>query len=164
MSGKWCVDFAVKCFTASREAKLTPEAQEFISKKIKKLMDEGKPQDQAIAIAYNMARERGFDVPESPTKSSYEAQHDFRKGDRVVLLESLEGVDNYLGDGVEIQEGAKGTIYKWNKKDDSYAVEFDNGTNAYAPAHYFKKASYQALTGNVTWTKLSDQSQKIILL
>jgi hypothetical protein len=51
-------------------AKMTPEAQEFISKKIKILMDEGYPQDQAIAIAYSMAREKGFDVPEVPKKTA----------------------------------------------------------------------------------------------
>lgn len=32
--------------------------QDWISKKIKKLMDEGKPQKQAIAIAYSMYREK----------------------------------------------------------------------------------------------------------
>jgi hypothetical protein len=51
-------------------AKMTPEAQEFISKKIKVLMDEGYPQEQAIAIAYSMAREKGYDVPESPKKTA----------------------------------------------------------------------------------------------
>lgn len=43
---------------------MTPEAQDFVSKKIEKLIGEGKPQDQAAAIAYSMAREEGYDVPE----------------------------------------------------------------------------------------------------
>ena len=45
-------------------AKITPEAQEWISNKIKILVGEGKPQDQASAIAYDMARREGYDVPE----------------------------------------------------------------------------------------------------
>lgn len=49
--------------------KLTDEAQKFISQKIKKLMDEGYPQEQAIAIAYSMAKEKGFDVPEKKEAS-----------------------------------------------------------------------------------------------
>lgn len=53
-------------------AKMTEEAREFISKKIKTLMDEGYPQEQAIAIAYNMAREKGYDVPEAPKKKAAE--------------------------------------------------------------------------------------------
>lgn len=50
------------------EEKLTPEAQEFISKKIAKLMDEGYEQRQAVAIAYNYAREAGYKVPQNPNK------------------------------------------------------------------------------------------------
>jgi len=40
------------------------EAQAWISKKIEKLVGEGKSQEQAAAIAYSMARKKGFDVPE----------------------------------------------------------------------------------------------------
>lgn len=50
-------------FKVSAKA-LTEEAQDFISKHIKKWMDEGVPQDQAIAKAYTAAREQGYDVPE----------------------------------------------------------------------------------------------------
>jgi len=45
-------------------AKLSSEAQEFISNKISVLKGEGKDDAQASAIAYSMAREKGFDVPE----------------------------------------------------------------------------------------------------
>jgi len=45
--------------------KMSDEASDWISKKIKFLMEEeGKPQDQAIAMAHSMAREKGYDVPE----------------------------------------------------------------------------------------------------
>jgi hypothetical protein len=77
-------------------AKMTPEAQEFISKKIKVLMDEGYPQEQAIAIAYSMARERGFDVPEAPKKTASvdikEALAGLIKAfsDKVAKLEKME--------------------------------------------------------------------------
>lgn len=50
-------------------AKMTPEAQKFISNKIKVLVEEGYEQDQAAAIAYDMARKQGYDVPEKPKQS-----------------------------------------------------------------------------------------------
>jgi len=46
-----------------RISKLSPEAQEFISKKIKILKEEGYEQNQAVAIAYDYARKEGYDVP-----------------------------------------------------------------------------------------------------
>jgi len=45
------------------EKKYSDKAQDFISAKIKKLKDEGKPQDQAVAIAINMAKDKGMKVP-----------------------------------------------------------------------------------------------------
>lgn len=50
------------------ESKMTKEAGDFISNKIPKLMDEGYDQKQAIAIAYQMAREEGYNVPENPNE------------------------------------------------------------------------------------------------
>jgi uncharacterized protein YoaH (UPF0181 family) len=41
-------------------AKMTEQGQKYISEKIKKLMDEGYPQKQAIAIAYSYARKAGY--------------------------------------------------------------------------------------------------------
>lgn len=50
--------------------KMSSDAQEFISKKIKYLIDkEGKSQEQAAAIAYSMAKKEGYDVP-NKTKAS----------------------------------------------------------------------------------------------
>ena len=47
--------------------KPTKKAQEFIGKKIGILMREGRPQSQAIAIAYDLARKSGFrSVPAPP--------------------------------------------------------------------------------------------------
>lgn len=42
---------------------MTDQAIEFISDKISQLMNEGYKQKQAIAIAFNEARKKGFDVP-----------------------------------------------------------------------------------------------------
>lgn len=42
---------------------LSKPARDFISKKIPKLMEEGYPQKQSIAIAYSMARKKGYKVP-----------------------------------------------------------------------------------------------------
>jgi hypothetical protein len=42
----------------------TPEAQEYVSKKIATNIEEGKPQEQAVAIGMSQAREKGYDVPE----------------------------------------------------------------------------------------------------
>ena len=52
----------------------SPEAQDWISNKIRKLINEGKSQEQAAAIAYSMARERGYKVPEK--KSSEEKKEE----------------------------------------------------------------------------------------
>ncbi len=41
----------------------TKEAQHFVSNKIRKLRDEGYPQRQAVAIALEIARDRGYKVP-----------------------------------------------------------------------------------------------------
>ena len=50
-------------------AKMTPEAQEFISKHIEKHITEDKMEpDQAAAVAYEEARKAGFDVTEAPKK------------------------------------------------------------------------------------------------
>jgi len=43
----------------------TEEAQAFIGEKIKRLREEGKPEEQAIAAAHSMARAEGYAVPES---------------------------------------------------------------------------------------------------
>ena len=40
-------------------------AQKFISAKIEKNMEEGRPQKQAVAIAYSQARAAGYKVPRS---------------------------------------------------------------------------------------------------
>jgi len=53
-----------------RGKKVTDEADSFISKKIRKLMGEGYEQKQAIAIAYSMARAKGYKVPEKKKKGS----------------------------------------------------------------------------------------------
>ena len=39
------------------------EARGFIARKIAKNIDEGRPPEQAVAIAYSQARAKGYDVP-----------------------------------------------------------------------------------------------------
>lgn len=41
----------------------SPKAKKFISRKIKKNIEEGKPQKQSVAIAFSQARKKGFKVP-----------------------------------------------------------------------------------------------------
>jgi hypothetical protein len=53
--------------TASEEIfkmAISDAAQEWISNKIRKLREEGKDEEQAAAIAYSTAREKGYEVPE----------------------------------------------------------------------------------------------------
>jgi len=50
------------------ENKLTDKAQEYVSKKIAKLKEEGYPDNQAAAIAFSMAKKRRFDVGENPNE------------------------------------------------------------------------------------------------
>jgi hypothetical protein len=44
-------------------AKISDKCRQYIERKIKLLLKEGRPQKQAVAIAYNMARDRGCDIP-----------------------------------------------------------------------------------------------------
>lgn len=46
-----------------KKSKYSEKAKEFISKKMSKMADEDKPQDQKVAIALSMAREKGLKVP-----------------------------------------------------------------------------------------------------
>src|SRR5437667_9964014 len=47
-------------------AKMTEQAQKFVSRKIALLQREGVPKRQSVAIAFSMAREEGFKVPTAP--------------------------------------------------------------------------------------------------
>ena len=46
--------------------KTSSKAQDFISNKISVLRKEGYPEKQAVAIAFSMAKKRGFAIPEAP--------------------------------------------------------------------------------------------------
>lgn len=46
-----------------KKSKYSEKAKEFISNKMSKMADEDKPQDQKVAIAMSMAREKGLKVP-----------------------------------------------------------------------------------------------------
>lgn len=56
------------------DAEFGKEMQEKISKKIKKLKDEGKPQDQAVAIAHSMAREGKLDAEDGGAATTTDNQ------------------------------------------------------------------------------------------
>lgn len=46
---------------------VSPKARKFVQAKIRKLVrDEGYPPRQAVAIAFNMARKKGYKVPRAP--------------------------------------------------------------------------------------------------
>jgi len=45
------------------KGKVSKEGRKYISKKIRKLIHEGYPPPQATAIAYDMARRKGFHIP-----------------------------------------------------------------------------------------------------
>jgi len=49
-----------------RGRKMTREAKAFLHHKIRTIIKEGKPQAQAIRIAFEMARKKGYKVPPSP--------------------------------------------------------------------------------------------------
>lgn len=50
-------------------AAMTPAAKRFVQEKIRILIrDEGYPRDQAVAIAFRMAKAAGFAVPEAPVR------------------------------------------------------------------------------------------------
>jgi hypothetical protein len=51
-------------------AQMSKKARKFISGKISELMEEGYPQKQAVAIAYDMARKKRFKVPEAPVEGN----------------------------------------------------------------------------------------------
>ena len=67
--------------------KLSLDAQDFISKKIAILMGEGYKQDQAVAIAYNMAREKGYKVPK---KSSDNKEASIESHELFLFIENDE--------------------------------------------------------------------------
>ncbi len=52
-----------------RRSKTSPAARKYINKKIEILVhEEGYPQKQAVAVAYSMARKRGYKVPKRPRR------------------------------------------------------------------------------------------------
>lgn len=52
-----------KSMTPNRRRKLSPKAQRFVSRKIEVLRREGYGPKQSAAIAYSMARKKGYKVP-----------------------------------------------------------------------------------------------------
>jgi cobalamin biosynthesis protein CobT len=84
--------------------KLSTEAQEFISKKIEILRKEGKDADQAAAIAYSMAKQKGFDVPEPPKRGSVEKTAD---PDSMLDLEHEDDSDDESSKDESHGEGAE---------------------------------------------------------
>lgn len=51
-----------------KDSKYSEAGREFVAKKMKKMSDEDKPQDQKVAIAMSIAREKGLKVPKEKNK------------------------------------------------------------------------------------------------
>lgn len=52
-----------------KKQKLSDAAQEFITKKVEKLQEEGYPYKQAVAIAFSYAKKEGYHVGKNPNES-----------------------------------------------------------------------------------------------
>jgi len=94
------------------EAKMSQAARDFISEKIGILRREGKPEDQAVAIAHSMAREAGYDVPD-PKESEEPEGEPKKKPDEApkaapAPAPALESIGKAVADLRRIVEGDKG--------------------------------------------------------
>jgi hypothetical protein len=67
-----CMECGGAAYGAMNEKKYSDEASEFISKEISHLVsDKGYSQERAVAAALNVAREKGFNVPEKTDESTH---------------------------------------------------------------------------------------------
>jgi hypothetical protein len=71
--------------------KLSKDAQEFISKKIKLLIGEGRPQKQAQAMAYSYAKKEGFDIPEANENNTFDSPEEIQAEIHKLEKENKEG-------------------------------------------------------------------------
>lgn len=105
-----------------KDSKYSEKAKEFISKKMSKMADEDKPQDQKVAIAMSMAREKGLKVPaEKKSKNeSKEREHDPKAGVRnrgevVFPAESPKVKDDKDHFPINTQSQARNAIARGNQ-------------------------------------------------
>jgi len=121
-------EMAEKLGLIKKESKLSDKAQEFISKKISILMNEGYSQDQATAIAYDMAREKGFDVPEKKTKSKKETSAWLKRSDEKKDL--ITYYDEYEIQKSRLEDAIKNPFYNEDvydtKINDVYLIDIMN--------------------------------------
>lgn len=71
--------------------KLTPAASDFVSKKIGKLRSEGKGESRAAAIAYSMAKKKGYKVKKNPNES-VDANEALSGGDRDKAVKAFKNL------------------------------------------------------------------------
>lgn len=83
---------------ASVKVATSEEAQAWISKKIELLINEGKSQEQAAAIAYSMAREKGYDVPEKKSTQDDEIVAKVSKEDTIKKVAEVDSVWKVIKD------------------------------------------------------------------
>jgi len=91
-----------ECVPVTEEApemaeKMSDKAKDFIDNKIKFLIDkEGKKQKQAIAIAYSMAKKKGFDVPNKKHETKVAGINEVKFTDELVSdIKNLLDTKNY---------------------------------------------------------------------
>jgi hypothetical protein len=97
------------------EKKYSDKAQDFISAKISKLKDEGKPQDQAVAIAINMARDKGYKVPKEPKNENIENMNESYSKRLKQLAGIEEGEDKKFLKNESYQEYTQSRLLKESK-------------------------------------------------
>lgn len=132
--------------SAEVSEEISDSAKDFISKKIKKLVGEGRPSKQAQAMAYSYARKSGYKIPvkesfdelmgQEPIKifesivESYPEMEVADVKDLVVYLSQLKGESLTEKELKEMEaEVAKGNVYKVFDKD-------KNGAMVYSAARF----------------------------
>ena len=73
-----------------KDSKYSEKAKKFISKKMSKMADEDKPQDQKVAIAMSMAREKGLKVPAEKKSKKKKINEGFSEKGIMTVQEWIE--------------------------------------------------------------------------
>jgi hypothetical protein len=135
--------------------KLTDDAQDFISKKIKLLVKEGRPMKQAQAMAYSYAKKEGYDVPENESLNTIVRFENFQiTNEKIMTAEdltvgSLYKVFDTEKNGALVYSAAKfiGTDAKGNKfalmnrpnEDEVYITDAEMKHYMLTPSSFVKK-------------------------
>lgn len=121
----------------SLDEELTDDAKDFIQKKIKKLIGEGMPQKQAVAVAYSYARKEGYEVPKNESLSEKEMKD----------MDSAELV--------------KGNVYKVFDKENNGALVYSAAKFDSTDSKGNKFALINRPTESFVWIKKEDMKKFI---